>query len=98
MHPPFLPVYRCPLYPPKQTFGFTTSLSSYKRTLDVRLAPESGRNWVIEPMSAFDPKQTLTTLGGFGGASSPCTRMSHVGGALNVDVGGHEPLERPSKG
>ncbi len=26
-----------------------------KRTLDVRLTPESGRNWVTEFMSAYDP-------------------------------------------
>ncbi len=30
-----------------------------KRTLDVCLAPASGRKWVTEFMSAFDPKRTF---------------------------------------
>ncbi len=34
-----------------------------KRTLDVRFAPNSGRNWVTEFMSAYDPKRTLALLG-----------------------------------
>ncbi len=33
-----------------------------KRTLDVRFTPESGRNWVIGSMSAYDPKRTIVTL------------------------------------
>ncbi len=49
-------------------------------------------------MSAFDPKRTLTTLGGFEGGVLTVQPDEHVGGAEDVDVGGHEPLERPSKG
>ncbi len=32
-----------------------------KRTLDVRLAPNSRRKWVGRGMSAFDPKRTFVT-------------------------------------
>ncbi len=58
----------------KQTFGgqlanvrFTSNsghsdvqkrLGLKKQTLDGRLAPNSGRNWVWRRMSAFDPKRT----------------------------------------
>ncbi len=34
-----------------------------KQTLDVRLAPKSGRKWVAEVMSASDPKRTFKTTG-----------------------------------
>ncbi len=33
-----------------------------KRTLDVRLAPESGPNSTLRGMSAFDPKRTFAAL------------------------------------
>ncbi len=39
-----------------------------------------------------------TTLGGFEGGVLTVQPDEHVGGAEDVDVGGHEPLERPSKG
>jgi hypothetical protein len=38
----------------QERFGFK------KRTLDVRLTPESGRNWQWLRMSASDPKATLS--------------------------------------
>ncbi len=69
-----------------------------QRTFDVRLAPESGHKWLGRGMSAYDPKRTLTTLGGFEGGVLTVQPDEHVGGAEDVDVGGHEPLERPSKG
>ncbi len=65
---------------------------------DVRLTPNSGRSRGHRWMSAFDPKRTLTTLGGFEGGVLTVQPDEHVGGAEDVDVGGHEPLEPPSKG
>ncbi len=41
-------------------------------------------------MSAFDPKRTLTTLGGFKGGVLTVQPDEHVGGAEDVEVGGHE--------
>ena len=43
------------------------SASGYKQTLlevlqRVRFTPESGRNFAVEAMSAFDPTQTLVGL------------------------------------
>jgi len=37
-------------------------------------------------------------LGSFEGGVLTVQPDEHVGGAEDVDVGGHEPLERPSKG
>ncbi len=48
---------------------------SKKQTLDVRLAPESGRKLVCHGMSAFDPKRTLPLLGASGATSWPCLWM-----------------------
>ncbi len=47
-----------PLYPRKQTLVAQERLDLKKRTLDVRFTPESGRKWVTEFMSAFNPKRT----------------------------------------
>ncbi len=79
------------------------SASGYKQTFrgllaNVRFTPNSGHKWLWCGMSAFDPKRTLTTLGGFEGGVLTVQPDEHVGGAEDVDVGGHEPLERPSKG
>jgi hypothetical protein len=49
---------------PKQNPPGDMSASGYKQTLwscawNVRFTPESGRKWVTEFMSAYDPKRTL---------------------------------------
>ncbi len=59
---------------------------------NVRFAPNSGHKWVIEFMSAFDPKRTLTTLGGFEGGVLTVQLDEHAGGA--VEVGDHERRAR----
>ena len=46
-----------------------------KRTLDVRLTPNSRHKWVTEFMSAYDPKRTLAALGASMSAFSPCSRL-----------------------
>jgi hypothetical protein len=46
-----------PLYPQKQTLVAQERFGLEKRTLDVCLTPESGRNWVTGFMSAYDPKR-----------------------------------------
>ena len=52
---------------------------------NVRLAPNSGHKWLGRGMSAFDPKRTLTTLGGFEGGVLTVQPDEHVGGAVDVD-------------
>jgi hypothetical protein len=47
-----------PLCPRKQTLVARQIFGLKKRTFNVCLTPESGRKWVIEFMSAFDPKRT----------------------------------------
>ncbi len=79
------------------------SAHGYKQTFRgsrqrARFTPNSGHKLLWRWMSAYDPKRTLTTLGGFEGGVLTVQPDEHAGGAEDVDVGGHEPLERPSKG